>query len=234
MNSFSSNPFAARKRSAFSLVEILTVVAIASAMTVVALPAMSGLKSAGGLTKAAYDLAGSLEQARSYAVANNTYVFVGLSERDTADLTKEGTGRLLVVIMGSKDGTRDFGTSNSNLIPLAKARLIDNIHLADTLPNTGNLARPEVTDEFRMGNSAWDTSNAFSWTFKGVAAGCSFTKIVQFDPRGVASIPTTVASVPDWMEIGLVEAKGSTVTTGKNCAALVVDGVTGSVRIYRP
>ena len=212
----------------FTLVELLTVMAIMALMTGAAVSAVSAIKDAGGVTKAASDIAGTLDQARSYAMANNTYAFVGLAERDGMDPSKNGNGQVVVMVAGSKDGTRDFGGSGSNLRELTKVRRLDNLRLTDTLPNTGDLARPEVAETYRLGNDSFAADDKFT------AAGYEFTKIIQFDPRGTASIPSGSKSIPQWMEIALVPARGAAVEGKGNCAALVLDGVTGSTKIYRP
>ena len=225
---------------AFTLVELLTVISIMAIMMVAVLPAFNGIKGAGDLTRVAYEVAGTLEQARAYAMANNTYVFVGFTERDGMDATQAGVGQILLAAMGSKDGTRGFGTGNSNLVPLSKLRQIENVHLVEylqpeegPLPNSGAMTRPDVVDECRVGNKKFQLGDPYKSGFTA-SSDYAFTKIIQFDPRGTASIPSATVSVPHWMEIGLVSARGSAVVSKTNCAALVLDGVTGSAKIYRP
>ena len=217
---------------AFTLLELLTVISVIAIMMVTVVPAFTGIKGAGDVTKAAFDVAGTLEQARAYAMANNTYVFVGFTEQDGMDVTKTGFGQILVAAMGSKDGTRN-GTNSSNLVPLSKLRRIENVHLQDSLPNSGAMTRPAVADACRVGNANFQVDVSYQNAFKA-ASGYSFTKIIQFDPRGTASIPSATVSVPHWMEIGLVGARGNSVAGTSNCAALVLGGVTGSAKIYRP
>ena len=66
----------------FTLVELLVVIAIIVLLSFLAIPAIQSLGKAGGFTKGVYDMADSLNLARSYAVAQNTYVYVGLTEVD--------------------------------------------------------------------------------------------------------------------------------------------------------
>lgn len=223
----------------FSLIELLSVMAIIGMMAAAALPALNSIKGGGDLTKAAYDISGVFEQARAYAMANNTYVFVGITEvnasnSDSATAQAAGTGRVVVVAAGSKDGTRGFGVSNTNLVALSKPRRFDNVHLNDATPNSGNMSRVVVASGFQAGNAAFAAENSFQWPLSGGAANYTFTKIIQFDPRGAASIQSSSRSVPQWLEIGLSPARGNTVVAENNCAALLLDGVTGSVKIYRP
>lgn len=233
----SSPSSSCRRKAAFSLIELLSVMAIVGMLTAAVLPAINSIKDGGGVTQAAYDISSVLEQARSYAMANNTYVFVGLAEVNgtTSDAAAQtpGKGRVVVAAAGSKDGTRSFGAANANLVPLSKLRRFENMHLADTVPNSDNLARPSVGDEYRAGNTSFQAESSFGWPL-GATAAYTFTKIIQFDPRGAASVQSSSRRLPQYMEIGLAPTKGDIVLASANCAALLLDGVTGSVKIYRP
>ena len=237
---FPSRTSAADRRaaSAFSLIELLSVMAIIGMLTAAVVPAVNSIKQGGGVSSAAYDISSTLEQARSYAMANNTYVFVGLAEvsGSTAEsgAQQTGSGRVVVAAAGSKDGTRSFGASNSNLVALSKLRRFDNVHLANTVPNQDNSARPSVGDSNRAGNSAFVAEGTFAWPLTASTPAYTFSKIIQFDPRGTASVQSSARHLPQWMEIGLVPTRGDTVVDSANYAALLLDGVTGSVKIYRP
>lgn len=214
--------------TAFSLLELLAVMAVIAIMMTTMIPALSGLKSAGEVTKSAYDIAGTLEQARAYAMANNTYVYVGLVERDGRDPSKAGTGQVLMLTMASQSGMRDFGTDNANLRPLTRLSRMENMHLADALPNSGGLSRPLVEANNRVANEAFVAQGTFT------NAGVPFTKIIQFNPRGMATVQTDSPAAAQWIEIGLTASHGDIVANSPNCAALVLDGVTGCTKIYRP
>jgi prepilin-type N-terminal cleavage/methylation domain-containing protein len=231
---------AAKRRAvgAFSLIELLSVMAIIGMLTAAVIPALNSIKSGGGVTSAAYDISSTLEQARAYAMANNTYVFVGLAEVSgtaaESGAQQSGSGRVVVAAAGSRDGTRSFGTGNANLVPLSKLRRFDNVHLANTVPNQDNSSRPSVADDYRAGNVAFVAERTFGWPLAGNSPTYTFSKIIQFDPRGTASVQSSARHLPQWMEIGLVPTKGDTIVQSANYAALLLDGVTGSVKIYRP
>ena len=133
---------------AFSLVELLMVLTIIIVMLALAIPAFNTIKGAGDVTKAVCDISGALEQARTYAMANNTYVWVGFYEEDGSRLTTSpvtpGIGRVVISIVASKDGTsysqaqvnqypKAFGAGDPSnqvsLIAVNKPVKIDNIHL---------------------------------------------------------------------------------------------------------
>src|SRR6266496_5456645 len=69
---------------AFTLFELLIVIAIIAVLMVLIAPAFTSLKSAGDVTSATYGIKGLLENARTYAKANHTYVFVGFAEVDSS------------------------------------------------------------------------------------------------------------------------------------------------------
>src|ERR1700744_1900659 len=71
-------------RRGFSLIELLTVLVIISIMSALAVTAISSMGKADGFNSATSTLSTLLEQARAYAMANNTYVFVGIAETDAS------------------------------------------------------------------------------------------------------------------------------------------------------
>lgn len=149
MKPFSSN---LRSRTAFTLIELLVVMSIMLVLMALLVPAITGIKGANDLSKATYDIAGTLEQARAYAMANRTYVWVGFAEVDASvsdskvpqkAATATAGGRVAVAVAASKDGTRGYDVTNgslatppwttgtnSNLIALNKLQYFDNVHMA--------------------------------------------------------------------------------------------------------
>lgn len=126
------------------------------------IPAFNSVNSAGNVTKAAAGIVSILEQARAYAMANNTYVFVGIAEVDSsvdAAAKPQVTtgpapyGRIAVAIVASKDGTRGYDVNNpgngttgswvdnyangANLVAISKLQRFENVHLADSLNGFG-------------------------------------------------------------------------------------------------
>src|SRR5438874_9028262 len=104
-----------QRKRAFTLLEMLVVMAIIALLMVLVAPAFTSLKSAGDVTGAAYTVKGVLDQARTYAMANNTYTWVGFYEEDVSSTTPAtpGTGRLVMSIVASKDGTEVYTSVSS-------------------------------------------------------------------------------------------------------------------------
>jgi type II secretory pathway pseudopilin PulG len=136
----------------FTLIELVGVIAIIIALSALLIPAFTSLKRAGDITEAAFTVAGALDQARTYAVANNTYVWVGIYEENTtangptnATPPYPGKGRVLLALVAANDGTtscQDPASSASNRLPLIPAQItqvgklvaIENIHITDIGP----------------------------------------------------------------------------------------------------
>src|SRR6185437_4717600 len=94
------------RESGFTLLELLIVIGIIALLLVLIAPAFTNLKSAGDVTSAVYGIEGLLENARTYAKANHTYVFVGFAEVDSsvdpsASQQVAGNGRVAVAVVAS-------------------------------------------------------------------------------------------------------------------------------------
>ena len=230
-------PSPRRSFAAFSLIELLIVISIIAVMAAIAI-STGFMKSGGDFTKAAYDISGVIDQARAYAMANNTYVYVGIGEFDAAQSSGkspqvQGTGRVAIAAIATKDGTCNYPLSGNisspawtnynngaNFVPVGKLLYFDNIHLVDlgTPPATGNMARPAVTStplKYSLGSSECLSVTPFDWPLgKALGAGkYSFSKVISFSPQGVARIQTQGNSddIAKWMEIGLQPTHGSRV-----------------------
>jgi len=194
--------------------------AIMGVMLAVLVPSLAGIKGAGDVTKAAYDIAGILDQARAYAMANNTFVWVGFYEEDSSAPSTTpaaaGTGRIVVAAVASKDGTRGYDVTTgasltspawanynngANLVAIAKLQRFENLHLSpkfSTLPNQGGMSRPTVTGGtggtgYILGSADCKSITPFDWPLgKAIGSGqYSFSKVINFDPQGVPRIQTS-------------------------------------------
>src|SRR6266513_2567639 len=104
-----TNKRVANGEAGFTLIELLVVIGVIILLTALLTPAFTNLKSAGDVTSAAYMVKGVLEQARTYAMANHTYTWVGFYEEDASRPSTNpptpGVGRLVMSAVASKDGT---------------------------------------------------------------------------------------------------------------------------------
>ena len=115
----------------FSLIELLVVIAVIAVMTALAIPAFNAVRGAGSLGKAASDISGTLQQARSYAMSQNTYVYVGLQEVDGIQPTaSDGTGRVVIAAVASKTGSRPTNVA-ADSVAISKAQSLDGTHMTN-------------------------------------------------------------------------------------------------------
>src|SRR5437899_2326609 len=135
----------------FTLIELLVVMGIIALLMALVAPAFTTIKSGTDVTSDAYTIKGMLDTARTYAKANNTYVWVGFFEEDVSTTTPgiPGTGRLVMSIVASKDGTMLYTIPLNSLwtldglppnpvtlIQVGKLIKIDNLHLKTFPPAT--------------------------------------------------------------------------------------------------
>src|SRR5438128_5707635 len=113
-------PAVALREGGFTLLELLIVVAIIGLLLVLIAPAFTTIKGGTDVTSAAYTIKGVLDTARTYAKANNTYTWVGFYEEDVSQSSTSpataGTGRLVISIVASKDGTTVYNSNSPGAI----------------------------------------------------------------------------------------------------------------------
>lgn len=162
----------------FTLLELLTVLTVIAVFSTILVSSIMSLKGAGDITSAGYAVSGLLEQARTYALANNTYVWVGFFEEDGTQASQQPAitgngGRLVISMVASQDGTRysdatisdtlpaAFGANDSSnlvtLVQVAKLIKINNVRLVAVNTGTMTSNNPErlaVASAYQVGDAA--------------------------------------------------------------------------------
>jgi type II secretory pathway pseudopilin PulG len=176
---------------------LLVVVGVIVLMMSLAIPAFNSIRGGTDFTSAVYDISGVLDQARAYAMANNTFALAGIMEVNSSKGTNanpqvSGTGRIAMVVIASKDGTRPYQSlldnshngNSPNLLapganvtgsgaafaPVTKLYTFSNVHIVDLqgdspqLPSEGNMVRPSVSQYYDIGNTTQCVSAIpFGW-----------------------------------------------------------------------
>lgn len=240
-----------RAAAAFSLVELLVVIALMTTAALLAGPALNAVSKAGDITKSTYDLAGVVQNARAYAITNNTYVWVGLFEENADSAGNEGTGRVILSTVASRDGSSlapstggtSYSLAPSQIIHIGKLVKLENTHLKTFPAGTGSGAtfdtRPPIaTTAAQFGDQTPTESIAQFQAFSGSTA-YQFRKTIQFSPRGEACISGSTGDSLQYtmtpvVEIGLQPTRGTRVDTANpNVAAIQISGLLGNVKTYR-
>ncbi len=232
--------------------------AIIAILTTVTSASIAGIGSANALNKSASDLGDIFAQARTYAMGNHSYVYVGLEELDPTSSGTAGVGRVAVAVVSGTGGTRPYGntpgplsdTGSTPVIPIARLQIFNNLHIANATDLTnGNMATrpPSSTMGFVDLGSVMNTGTGksmvtFQWPLSGSAQYTFDQVVIEFSPEGTArfqSQPTVTSTVPSYLEVPLLPTHGTTLPTGEallraNEAALQIDGMTGEVQTYRP
>jgi len=230
------------RHRAFTLIEMLVVIGVISILLVAVIPAFTTRKTADEFTASIYTLKGAFEVARTYAQANNTYVWIGFFEEtggaaSTTPATP-GNGRLVISVVASKDGTKIYSSTPSNIDPtrlqqVGKLVRINNVHVPifaagtgtgdkfDTRPlpdwNSFNQYIDSTFGELNAGPGSapqTDTSYPFQYPVGNPAptAQYTFKKTMQFSPRGEARINSTF-DIRRVVEIGLLPTHQNAVPT---------------------
>jgi type II secretory pathway pseudopilin PulG len=219
--------------------ELLTVISIISILLVLLAPAFTTRKSADDMNNAVYTIGGMLEQARTYAKANNTYAWIGFA----GSIGSTVTGQVKVAIVASKDGTNLWTAHDSlpaaSLVQVGKMMTLDNAHIGDTgtpVPN-GTEFESRPTPPPINGNQ-YKLALASNSKYQFTAQQTDFAKWIQFNPRGEALIngKTTsniVLNIVNYVEIGVLPTHGTSLAATINLAAIEISGYGGNVRVYR-
>jgi prepilin-type N-terminal cleavage/methylation domain-containing protein len=177
----------------FTLIELLVVVGVMVLLMTLSIPAFNAMRGTGDFSAAVYDISGLMEQARSYAMANNTYVLAGVMEcsasvASTASPQQSGTGRIAVALIASKTGTRPYqallnqalssgaisgwaniyGSGTGAFVAITKPATFSNVHIvnlqAQGVPNTGAMVRPAVNASYNLAVAqSCYSSTPFAW-----------------------------------------------------------------------
>jgi prepilin-type N-terminal cleavage/methylation domain-containing protein len=250
-----------RERHAFTLIELLVAMGIIVLLAVLVVPAMPSLKGSSDIQTSAYIITGILSRARNYAMANDTYVWVGFYEEDVAAAVPTnsgppyvGKGRLLIATVASTDGTKIFANSDPiaalpppRIKQMGQLTKIEGVHVTDigAPPSPTPFPTPSPNSILGRPNTPYAEGSPFdhfnrlssdssdTTRFSFMAQNYTFYKTVRFNPRGEVNLNSTY-TMKHGAEIALRPTHGNVVdATNPNVVAIQFSGVTGNFKVYR-
>jgi prepilin-type N-terminal cleavage/methylation domain-containing protein len=242
-----------REAYGFTLVELIVVIALICTLMVLVAPAFTGIKSGGDVTSAAYTIKDALEQARTHAMAYETYVWIGFYEepagQPSTNPATPGTGRIVISTIASADGTTVYNPRSlaaidpTRVTQLNKLVKVEGTHLA-TFPDgsgTGDTfdSRPAaIYETAKIGDTTPPNPSLTPFQYPvgnpAPAAQYTFVKAVEFSPRGEARINNRNYTLKTVAEIGLQPTHGTAVdVNSRNIIAIQFGALGGDLKIYR-
>jgi prepilin-type N-terminal cleavage/methylation domain-containing protein len=218
-----------RHKAAFSLVELLAVMAIIVALSAVSVPAIQSVKGGSNVNKALADLSSTLELARTHAMANRTYVRVLLAEVPAGGNSL--FPQLVALPVYSANGTASGDMALTEEWPaLGKPLVLDDLKIFDTLDG----ATPVNTsgDVTPMGANLQGAKMANVLRPIQGRGSLTFTGVIQFAPTGEARVSFEEPARYIKIAIDQPQANGAA-GRKKNPFILRLSGMNGSIRVLR-
>lgn len=219
---------------AFSLIELLTVVALVGILAVATVPAVSQLGKAGRDSQNLILVSGTLEKAREYAIGRNTYTWVSFQKLKSAPEQP-----IYMMAFASADGSKAGVSANQayavsgntgDLVAIDRPQKLEDCSIEAALPAGNTLSLPAVSTQSFLTTAS--TGPTFNYANARLgAADSKFSYSVMFTPAGEARVS---AALPESVEMVLVPLKGGTVADNAAASVIRVSGLTGRVKVYRP
>jgi len=209
-------------KKGFSLVELLCVITIISILASVTGPSIVGMLSGDQLTNNAYQLSGIAQQARTTAMSQHTYVWLGFYS-----YTSNGAPAVMAATAQINSGlSTDLPTIAANYRLASKPVTLRNTTIAAASAYLGlrGVDSADNTDVSTPGFS-------FSMSVPG-NANATFTDCIVFGPDGQAYLPSSVGAIAaptQCVGLGINASPGHTIRT----AAIQIRGLSGQVSVFR-
>lgn len=210
---------------AFSLIELLVVITIMILLAAMVWPNLQPLIMGDQLNADVQTLSGTLEQARQYAIAKNTYVWVTMC----VPAFNNRSSNPKVGIIASLDGMDDLAWSSTpvdlgNTTSYAVVGKVYELPMVWMITEPTNITMPSLPTP-----SVTPVAASTNVTFTSYIGGkqVTFNQCVQFTPTGEARVNS---ALNPYIDLTLVPMAS---TISRNQAVLRISGITGKATIYR-
>lgn len=185
--------------------------AVLSTLMVLVVPSISSVSQGQQFGRNVHDLAGLLRQARTTAMAQNTFIWLGFHEE-----VANGVPMLTVTAVSAKSG-RKLDLADQNYAPMMRPVTFQNV----SFDPSGYLSLNGIDRENNVDVSK--SQYSFSQNLPG-RSQVKFTPAIVFTPTGEAGIEA--AAVARCVGLGLVSGSAQK-------AAVQVSGLSGKIAVYR-
>ncbi len=227
-----------RQSRGFTLIEILMVITIMAVIMGISIAAFGSFSSQGKTNQTTLEVGGLLEQARQYAVAQNTFVWVVFNKENEPTLKND---EFTVAIVASKDGTDPNPSPNRaysyGTVPSATLDLISKIKTfqAVQLKNAGSFTSAQIPSlpPTRHGSAmtGFSENASFQIQIPGTSSPTLFDRSIQFTPNG--GIRYNDAPI-DFAEFSFQPTQINPEKSDRLAVVVRVNGLTGRTSFYRP
>ena len=225
------------RASAFTLVELVMVMAIMLLVMGFAAPSVVGILKGKKIEQALSAVTGLLEQARMDATTQNTYIWTGFLNVAARD-AGSGVDELWMMTFRGRAGESRIPATADDILPVSTLQRVEGVNVVetDTLADAVKALLPTPMKDVA---SAVKSSTKITWKGTTATGPRDFERLLLFTPRGEAlwetGSPTTLPlSEPNFI-IGLARTQnGVPVPADKDMAFVSVAGVTGRVNVGRP
>jgi len=211
------------RRRAFSLVELLVVIAVLGILAAMIVPALPSILGARGVAQAINDASSLLELSRAEAMARRTYVYVGFL--NTTNFL--GNSELRIGAVASQDGT-----AGTNLKPLTRLLKIQNVLLTDLngVPQAVRGALPTNWGGTNFINASTNRVN-----FSVGNQSFSNAPVVIISPQGEILPAADSSTFRASASLGLTPTRGTVAqTAGSDGGIVTYYGGSGRIEAIRP
>ena len=224
---------------AFSLVELMVVMAIISSLLYFVGPAVSGILKGKKIEQGINTVTGMLDAARMEAMTQNCYVWVGFRNM-IPQFSLSGQDELWIAnFKVTTPGGRRLPTSSTGgtATPVNDPVRVEGVNMvtSEKLPEKLKGLIPNPSRDLA---STDESATGIKWSSKGTPEATEYKRLILFTPRGEAIWETGNSEMPDPepnISIALAQTvNGIPVSSIKDAGLLIVSGYTGKTVSYRP